>query len=396
MRVRVLIASLVVPLLLWAALPLPSDGAPKRSAEIAKRIEAKRAAIGAKKGKERVLSSTIAGYSRRIGALQDDIGSLQRRQVAIQGDLDAKRAELASIQARLRAERARLTRLRARLAQARVALTRRLVELYKADKPDVVTVVLESDGFADLLTRTEFMKRVSDQDARIVTLVKQAKGDATRTARRLDALEGRQERVAAAILARRNEVSAIRGKLVERRDSYAAVRSGKKESLVAVRSSRAHAEEDLAALEKEQAKIQATLAAAGGGALPAGPVKHGSGALIFPISGSISSPFGFRWGRLHAGIDIPAPIGTPIRAAGSGKVVLMAPTGGYGNYTCIQHNASLSTCYGHQSRFGTSVGASVKQGQIIGFTGNTGHSTGPHLHFETRVGGRPVDPMGYL
>jgi murein DD-endopeptidase MepM/ murein hydrolase activator NlpD len=401
MRLRVLVVSLVVPLLLWAALPLASDGAPKRrSAKIAKKIASKRSVIGAKKGKEHVLSSTIEGYSRRIGALQSDIGSLQRRQMAIQADLDAKRAELARIQARLRAERARLTRLRARLAEARAALTQRLVELYKADKPDVVTVVLESDGFADLLTRTEFMKRVSDQDARIVDLVKQAKREATRIAVRLDALEARSKRVAATILAHRDEVAAIRGQLVDRRDSYAAVRADKKQSLVAVRSSRIVVEEDLEELEKEQAKIQATLAAAaqsaGAGGVPAGPIKRGSGSLIFPVSGSISSPFGFRWGRLHAGIDIPAPIGTPIRAADSGKVVLMAPTGGYGNYTCIQHNASLSTCYGHQSRFGTSVGASVTKGQVFGFVGNTGHSTGPHLHFETRVGGRPVDPMGYL
>ena len=402
MRLRVLAVSMVVPLLLWAALPLASDGAPKRrSAAIAKQIESKRSVIGAKKGKERVLSSTIAGYSRRIGALQDDIGSLQRRQIAIQADLDAKRAELARIQARLRAERARLTRLRARLAEARAALTKRLVELYKADKPDVVTVVLESDGFADLLTRTEFMKRVSDQDARIVDLVKRAKRDATRIARRLDALEARSQRVAATILARRDEVAAIRGQLVDRRDSFAAVRADKTETLVAVRSSRAYAEEDLEELEKEQAKIQATLAAAaarsaGAGGVAAGPIKRGSGALIFPVGGSISSPFGFRWGRLHAGIDIPAAIGTPIRAADSGKVVLMGPTGGYGNYTCVQHNASLSTCYAHQSRFATSVGAGVSKGQVIGYTGNTGNSTGPHLHFETRVGGRPLDPMGYL
>jgi murein DD-endopeptidase MepM/ murein hydrolase activator NlpD len=242
------------------------------------------------------------------------------------------------------------------------------------------------------------MKRVSTQDARIVALVRAAKRDATRTARRLDALESRSQRVAATILARRDEVAAIRGQLVDKRDSYAAVRADKRESLDSVRSSRAHAEEDLAALEKEQAKIQATLAAAAtqGGGMPAGPIKRGSGSLIFPVGGSISSGFGMRWGRLHAGIDIPGAVGTPIRAADSGRVVLMAPTGGYGLYTCIQHSASLSTCYGHQSRFGTSVGANVKQGQVIGFVGNTGHSTGPHLHFETRVGGRPVDPMMYL
>ncbi len=102
-----------------------------------------------------------------------------------------------------------------------------------------------------------------------------------------------------------------------------------------------------------------------------------------------------RWGRLHAGIDLAAPEGTPIRAADSGRVIIAGWTGGYGNYTCISHSSSLSTCYGHQSRYATSVGANVSKGQVIGYVGNTGHSFGAHLHFEVRVNGNPVDPMGY-
>ena len=121
--------------------------------------------------------------------------------------------------------------------------------------------------------------------------------------------------------------------------------------------------------------------------------------MIWPVNGTMSSPFGQRWGRLHAGIDISAGEGTPIHAADSGRVVLMQGTGasgGYGNYTCVQHTATMSTCYAHQSRFGTSVGASVGQGQVIGYVGNTGHSFGAHLHFEVRINGSPVNPMGYL
>ena len=130
--------------------------------------------------------------------------------------------------------------------------------------------------------------------------------------------------------------------------------------------------------------------------IAAGPVRRGSGDLIWPINGPLTSPFGMRWGRLHAGIDIAAATGTPIRAAASGRVILMAPTGGYGNYTCLRHRAPVSTCYAHQSRFGTSLGASVRQGDVIGFVGNTGHSFGNHLHFEVRIDGRPVDPRDYL
>ena len=149
----------------------------------------------------------------------------------------------------------------------------------------------------------------------------------------------------------------------------------------------------LRALEAERRRVSRALAAAGiidGGALV------GSGRLSWPITGPLTSPFGPRWGRLHAGIDISAPAGTPIRASDSGRVALAGWQGGYGLYTCVKHTASLSTCYAHQSRLGTSQGAAVRKGQVIGFVGNTGHSFGNHLHFETWVNGRPVNPMGFL
>ena len=128
----------------------------------------------------------------------------------------------------------------------------------------------------------------------------------------------------------------------------------------------------------------------------AGPIRQGEGDMIWPINGQFSSPFGMRWGRLHAGIDLAAPTGRPIRVAAGGRVILAAPTGGYGNYTCVAHQASISTCYAHQSRYGARVGDNVSQGDVIGYVGNTGHSFGAHLHFEVRIGGKPVDPMDYL
>jgi len=127
-------------------------------------------------------------------------------------------------------------------------------------------------------------------------------------------------------------------------------------------------------------------------------ISYGTGRLAWPLPGftTISSPFGMRWGRLHAGIDIPAPIGTRIIAADKGTVIVAGPTGGYGNYTCIQHTQALSTCYGHQSRIGVRPGDDVRAGQVIGLSGNTGNSTGPHLHFETRNNGSPFDPMAFF
>jgi peptidoglycan DL-endopeptidase CwlO len=392
-RLGLLLIVVLVPLVLWAALPVLSPGA-----SLGSRIEQKRRQIEHKKGRERVLSSTVARYTSRIGALQGDITVLERRQLRIQGDLDAKRAELARIQDDLRQERIRLARLRSRLAEARIALSNRLVELYKADKPDVVTVVLESNGFADLLERTEFMQRVSDQDARIIDRVRIARAQAVRTAKRLVVLERRQTNIAAAIQARRDAVSRIRSQLVDRRDQFAAVRSDKAQALASTRDSRRHLEGDLAALEAANRRVQAQLAAAQNGTASAasGPMRPGSGGLIWPVNGPIVSPFGMRWGRLHAGVDIAVPSGTPVHAAKSGKVLIAGWVSGYGNYTCIGHGGGLSTCYGHQSSIGVSVGQSVSQGQVIGSSGCTGHCFGPHVHFETRINGAPVNPMGYL
>lgn len=145
------------------------------------------------------------------------------------------------------------------------------------------------------------------------------------------------------------------------------------------------------ALERESARVQRALQ----GVAVTGSAG-GSGQLAWPVDGPLTSPFGQRWGRLHAGLDIAPPDGTPIRAAGAGTVVLAGPQGGYGNFTCVQHTSALTTCYAHQSLIQTRVGAQVARGDVIGAVGNTGNSTGPHLHFETRVSGSPVDPMSYL
>ena len=389
-RLRLVILVAAMPLGLWLFVPVLSDGAPLSS-----RIESKKRAIEQKKGRERVLTTTISGYTRRIDVLEGDINVLQARQVRIETDLANKRAELARVQDELRRERIHLARLRERLAEARAALSDRLVELYKADEPDVVTVILESDGFADLLERAEFMQRVSQQDARIIDRVREAKAEAVAAEKRLDALEEKLRKIAAEVARRAAEVDAIKDRLVDRQQEFQGARAVKARALATTRDHRRNLEGDLAALEKEQAAVLAQLQSAQGGG-SAGPIRQGSGSLIWPVNGPVVSGFGMRWGRLHAGVDIAVPAGTPIRAADSGRVVLLGWTGGYGNYTCIDHGGSLSTCYAHQSRYGTYMGASVSQGQVIGYVGCTGHCFGDHLHFETRVNGSPVDPMGYL
>ena len=392
---RIFWVSITLAISAYVLMPLPGQSAP-----LDNRIQTAKKKIKKKRYKEHVLSQTIALYNVRIRTLQGDIRGLQQRQGRIQNALDRKRAELLDVRNKLEIARDRLVTLRKQLGIAEEALAIRLVELYKADEPDVLTVVLESDGFADLLERTEFLERVSDQDQRIISRVRELKVQATRQAKQLAVLERREQEAANAILARRNELAAAKGRLVRSRGKLQTTRDGRRNVLDHVRSSRVRLEGDLRAMEREQARVMSALRAKQRGAFTpqggAGPIRRGSGRLIWPVNGPVVSPFGQRWGRLHAGIDIAVGAGTPIRAADSGRVVLASWTGGYGNYVCVQHTSSLSTCYAHLSSYGTSAGASVRQGQTIGAVGCTGHCFGDHLHFETRVNGSPVDPMGYL
>ena len=403
MRVRVLLAAVALPLALWAFLPLASSGQTSKQQELAElqaKIDRARKKIGRKKGTERVLSSEIAGYQRRIRRLQGKITTLGSRQDVIEADLADKRAELESLRSDLRAERARLVRLRSRLDETRRMLRVRLVEIYKAGKPDLVTVILNSDGFADLLERGEFIARISEQDRKIVNIVAAAKRDAVRSEKRLARLETRQQRVTQIVQQRRDQVAAIKMELIGTRVGYARTKAGKDAALNKVRNDRANLEEHVESLEAASGRIARQLNALQPGNAPDLPIRQGSGSMIWPVNGPVTGVFGeARPGHMHAGMDIAAAEGTPIHAADSGRVVLMQGTGasgGYGNFTCIQHTATLSSCYAHQVRFGTTMGASVSKGQVMGYVGNTGHSFGAHLHFETRVNGAPVNPMNYL
>lgn len=379
---------MIVALAAYLVLPLPGLSAP-----LPQRIEEKRGQIEQAKQKEGVLSTDIAQFSTRIESIQGEISATQSRLDRAQASLDRQKAELLEVRDQLEEARDRLERLRSELVTARKVLAARLVEIYKADAPDALTVVLEADGFGDLLEQAEFLERISDQDREITDQVRKLRDRARKQAIELAELEEREQLAAERILAERDQIAQAQSQLVSSRDELASARAEKSGALAQVREQRGVLEDDLASLEAEQARVTAAL----NGSPAPGPIKQGSGQLIWPLNGPVSGSFGeARPGHMHAGIDIVVSEGTPIRAADSGRVALMGWVGGYGNYTCVQHNASLSTCYAHQSSFATSNGANVSQGQVIGYSGNTGNSTGPHLHFEVRVGGTPVDPLGYL
>ncbi len=200
----------------------------------------------------------------------------------------------------------------------------------------------------------------------------------------------------------------------------------KRTVLAGIEADRDAADALVADLEAESARIEQELAAAaaaaaeaaaqqealaqagsaGGGSTSSSPggsagVATG-GRFIMPVGGRISSEFGYRVHpisgarRLHAGMDIAAGSGTPIGAAGAGTVIFAGWRGGYGNCIIIDHGGGIATLYGHQSSLAASVGQSVSAGQVIGYVGSTGYSTGPHLHWEVRVNGSPTNPRGYI
>lgn len=119
---------------------------------------------------------------------------------------------------------------------------------------------------------------------------------------------------------------------------------------------------------------------------------------IWPAPGDVSSPFGMRWGGtdFHPGIDIANDYGTPIRATADGTVTFAGPNAGYGNMVDIDHGSGIVTRYGHAQTLAVRAGQKVKRGQVIAYMGSTGFSTGPHVHYEVRVNGSPVNPIGYL
>jgi murein DD-endopeptidase MepM/ murein hydrolase activator NlpD len=385
---KVFLPTLLAGAAAYVLLPLPGESKP-----IQKRIDEKRAQISKVKRREGVLTSTIGSYTSRIEGLQGRISGSRRRLAQVQRSLDGKRAELLEARDRAEVARDRLERARRELALARRGLAARLVEIYKADVPDLLTVILSADGFSDLLERTEFLDRISRQDRRVFGHVRVLKERTQKRANELAAIERQAQVAAETILRRRDDVAAVKSDLEGSQGELRSARGSKRALLASVRGHRHAIEEDLESLEREQGRVRSALR----GASPLAPVRRGSGRMVWPVNGPITGVFGeARPGHMHAGIDISAPTGTPIRAADSGRVAIAGWVGGYGQYTCIQHGGGLSTCYAHQSRIGVSVGQSVSQGRVIGAVGSTGHSTGPHLHFETRINGSPVNPMGYL
>src|SRR3954453_9655424 len=280
---------LTITLALAAFLVLPMPG---HTSSMDRRMDVVKAKIRVKKAKEGVLTSTITRYNHKIQGLQGEIRGLQDRQTRIQVSLDAKRRELYSTQDKLERAKDRLARLKVYLAKAQKVLAARLVQMYKDGEPDVLTVVLESNGFADLLERTQFLDRITDQDHQIITKVRSLKAQTTKQTKELSVLQKEQKAAAIASDHPRNQVAAVKGKLVSSRTDLQRARDGRQVILTRVRSTRHRLEGDLS---KMQAQVAAQLRAAQVGPT-SGPIRRGTGSMIWPVNGPITLPLFQRRG----------------------------------------------------------------------------------------------------
>jgi murein DD-endopeptidase MepM/ murein hydrolase activator NlpD len=251
------------------------------------------------------------------------------------------------------------------------------------------------------------LNRIGRQDERIASSLAGARTELEDTRAATEEARRGAARSAALIASRTEEQRATRDRIASSRDALVAVERDKKRALAAVKEDRAAFVAEADSLAAESAALAARIAAAQAAAAQSASTAQrasssgsappaSSGALGWPVAGPVTSGFGSRWGKMHEGIDIGVGVGTPVHAAAAGTVIYAGWMSGYGNLVVIDHGNGLSTAYAHNSQLIVAQGASVGKGFVIALSGNTGHSTGPHVHFEVRVNGAPVDPLGYL
>jgi len=343
------------------------------------------------------LSAEIDSVTARIHTLQGRVGDVSARLATLENDLALHRRKLHKLTALFRIETQRYFFLRREYSLALARLNSRLVEAYRQGGVDTVDVILAARNLSDLIDGLQYVNEIGRADDRIATSVGRAEGAAREARERTRKLRGVVAAETRAVQARTEQVRAVRDQLVANRGELVGARSTKRVRLEKVRASEREAVSEAQALEQVSASLGAQIQAAQAASSYSPPASTPSASgFIWPVNGPVTSPFGMRWGRMHTGIDIGVAYGTPIHAAASGRVIYAGWMDGYGNLVFIDHGRGLSTGYAHQSSIGVSNGQAVTQGQVIGYVGCTGHCFGPHLHFEVRVNGTPVDPLGYL
>jgi murein DD-endopeptidase MepM/ murein hydrolase activator NlpD len=382
---RLLLVSLVSLMVVMAA----TTGKPAR----ADRIQSLQAKIADAQVQESRLQSDIGSIESRIRTLERQVGGVSTQLDALQHDLDLQIVRLHRIRELYRFQTEQLDFFSHEYNVSLDRLNARLIEIYESEQPTTLDVLMSSTSLSDFLDQVDYVRDIGSQDAVITTQVHGAKDRWHAVREKTKVTKKKVETVTRTIAVRTAEVRAEKQRLLISEKGLAAVRGRKKEKLASVQESKAEFLHEVAGLQAASRQVTAQIQSSGSSSYDSTPSSSG---LIWPVNGPVVSGFGMRWGRMHEGIDIAVGYGTPIHAAASGTVIFSGWMSGYGNFVIIDHGGGMATAYGHQSSIAVGGGQSVSQGQVIGYVGCTGHCFGPHLHFEVRINGSAVDPLGYL
>jgi murein DD-endopeptidase MepM/ murein hydrolase activator NlpD len=379
---------------LLVAAPAHGDDSTRKH-QLDSRIGALQSRLSSQKTREQSLRAEVDDYTSRIRALEARVGDVSLRLQTLDDDLALHQHRLGALDQLYGIQIDRLRFLRRQFAIASRMLDERLVDIYESDRPSTLDVFLGARDLDDALDQVLFLNEIGVQDRRISADVSGARTQMRAAHAKTTALRAHLHGETAVIAARVAQVQQVRDELVGARDDLSSTRQNKLVDLSQLTASERAEASEIDALQASSQAIAERIRSAQGGDSPA-PSSVSASGMIWPVSGPITSPFGWRWGRMHEGIDIGVGYGTPIHAAAAGTVIYCGWEEGYGNFVVIDHGGNVATAYGHQERIAVSCGEHVEQGQVIGYVGCTGHCFGPHLHFEVRVGGNPVDPLGYL
>jgi murein DD-endopeptidase MepM/ murein hydrolase activator NlpD len=374
---------------------------PSRQAEIQQEIERLRGQLDEVAGDEAEVVADLRVTQRRKADEQAQLTVIEQNVQSAMAELDAAQAKLDAASAVAQEADHEVDVVTDRLEDARATLRDQAVSSFMryGSGAEQLDVVLRAKDINELHNAVAFVDTLAERQARIVNQFASVTDDANQA-------QATAESARADAVSQRNDVQAKTDALQAQRDQQAqataaaAEENAHEQSLLAsLQTRRAEYERKLKEQQDESDAIASLLRRRGS----KGPHISGHGSLSSPVrTPQITSTFGYRihpiYGdrRLHAGIDFRAPTGTPLLAAAGGEVVFAGWKSGYGNTTIIDHGGGVATLYAHQSNIGVSVGQDVKRGAVIGYSGATGNVTGPHLHFEVRVNGTPVDPLGYL
>ena len=398
MRLRLSIGLLLAGLLLVAS-PVASgqESASEQKQIVDGRINSLQRKIEAAREREGVLSAEIEVVTDKINALQGDVDAASSRLDQLETVLVLHQRKLDRLNQLYELQTHKLVFLQGQHKEAVARLSKRLVEIYTSERTSSMAVVLESSSFSDMLDQLEFLNTIGRQDRKVATEVETAKLQMQETRNSTRKTRRQVAETTATVAARTAEQRAVRDRLAWSQRQLATARRDKRATLATVQQDKEAALGHMRDLQAESASLAARIRSAQSSSVVPAPTGAASAAgYVWPVHGVLTSYYGWRWGRMHEGIDIAVSNGTPVVAAAAGTVIVAGWMGGYGNLVVVDHGGGVSTAYGHNTSVAVGVGQQVVQGQLIAYSGNTGNSTGPHVHFEVRINGSAVDPLGYL